>query len=107
MRESSRGEEVPREGMPSVPADGGRPVRLLARIGAGLTFLLVLAGALVTSKDAGLSVPDWPTTYGYNMFTYPPSKMTGGILYEHSHRLLGALVGVCTLALLVAVLRRE
>ena len=63
------------------------------------TFVLILVGGLVTNTGAALAVPDWPTTFGYNMFLYPPSKMVGGILYEHSHRLLGAAVGVLTIAL--------
>lgn len=41
-------------------------------------------GALVTSNDAGLAVPDWPNTFGHNMFLYPPSKWVGGIFYEHA-----------------------
>ena len=61
------------------------------------TFPLLFIGGLVTSKGAGLAVPDWPTTFGYNMFLYPWSKMVGGIFYEHSHRLVGSLVGLCTI----------
>ena len=71
----------------------------LAVITAGATFLLILAGGLVTNTGAGLAVPDWPTTFGYNMFLYPWSKMVGGIFYEHSHRLIGSAVGLLTLAL--------
>jgi heme a synthase len=63
------------------------------------TFVLILAGGLVTNTGAALAVPDWPTTFGHNMFLYPPSKMVGGILYEHSHRLLGATVGILTIGL--------
>jgi cytochrome c oxidase assembly protein subunit 15 len=63
------------------------------------TFALILLGGLVTNTGAALAVPDWPTTFGHNMFLYPWSGMVGGILYEHSHRLLGALVGLLTLAL--------
>jgi cytochrome c oxidase assembly protein subunit 15 len=66
---------------------------------AGCTVLLVLAGSLVTSTASGLSVPDWPTTYGWNMFTFPPSKWVGGILYEHGHRLIASSVGVLTIVL--------
>jgi len=66
---------------------------------AGCTVLLVLAGSLVTSTDSGLSVPDWPTTYGWNMFTFPLSKMVGGIRYEHGHRLIASTVGFLTLVL--------
>ena len=71
----------------------------LALITAGATFLLILAGGVVTTTGAGMAVPDWPTTFGYNMFLYPWAKMTGGILYEHSHRLIGSLVGLLTLTL--------
>src|SRR5690349_3101951 len=70
-----------------------------AKFVAGCTVLLVLAGSLVTSTDSGLSVPDWPTTYGWNMFTFPLSKMVGGIRYEHSHRLIASSVGFLTIAL--------
>src|SRR4029453_11339574 len=66
---------------------------------AGCTVLLVLAGSLVTSTESGLSVPDWPTTYSYNMFTFPPSKWVGGILYEHGHRLIASSVGFLTIVL--------
>ena len=66
---------------------------------AGCTVLLVLAGSLVTSHAAGLSVPDWPTSYGYNMFTFPPSKWVANILYEHGHRLIASGVGFLTIAL--------
>jgi len=75
----------------------------LALVTAGATFLLLLAGGLVTTTGAGLAVPDWPTTFGYNMFTYPWSKMVGGIFYEHSHRLLGSVVGLLTILLAVAL----
>lgn len=60
------------------------------------TFVLILFGGLVTNTGAALAVPDWPTTFGYNMFLFPLSKMVGGIFYEHSHRLVGALVGLLT-----------
>ena len=63
------------------------------------TFALILFGGLVTNTGAALAVPDWPTTFGHNMFFYPWSQMVGGIFYEHSHRLLGAVVGVLTLVL--------
>src|SRR5215471_18598440 len=72
-----------------------------AKFVAGFTVLLVLAGSLVTSTDSGLSVPDWPTTYGWNMFTFPPSKWVGGILYEHGHRLIASTVGFLTILLAV------
>ena len=79
----------------------------LARLTAGATFLLIVIGGIVTSTDSGLAVPDWPTTFGYNMFLYPLSEMIGGILYEHSHRLMGSLVGILTVALFVFILARD
>ncbi len=65
------------------------------------TFLLIGLGGLVTSHEAGMSVPDWPTTYGYNMFLFPVDKWIGGIFYEHSHRLLASGVGFLTTILAV------
>jgi cytochrome c oxidase assembly protein subunit 15 len=63
------------------------------------TFPLIFLGGLVTSHHAGMSVPDWPNSYGYNMFLFPPSQWTGGILFEHTHRLLGTVVGFCATVL--------
>jgi cytochrome c oxidase assembly protein subunit 15 len=71
------------------------------------TFPLLFVGGLVTSTGSALAVPDWPTTFGYNMFLYPLSGMVGGILYEHSHRLLGALVGFLTIILTLWLWLRE
>jgi heme a synthase len=68
---------------------------------AACTVLLILAGSLVTSHDAGLSVPDWPTSYGWNMFTFPPSMWVANILYEHGHRLIASSVGFLTIILAV------
>ena len=65
------------------------------------TVLLILAGSLVTSHDAGLSVPDWPTSYGWNMFTFPPRMWVANILYEHGHRLIASTVGFLTIVLAV------
>ena len=65
----------------------------------GATFILLVIGGLVSSKGVGMAVPDWPTTFGENMFTFPFSKMVGGIFYEHSHRLMGSLVGFLTIGL--------
>src|SRR5262245_40389445 len=73
----------------------------------GCTVLLLLAGSLVTSTGSGLSVPDWPTTYGWNMFTFPPSMWVGGILYEHGHRLIASTVGFLTIILAVWLWRAE
>jgi heme a synthase len=74
----------------------------LAVVLACATLPLLFIGGLVTSKGAGLAVPDWPTTFGYNMFLYPWSKMVGNIFYEHSHRLVASGVGLLTIALALA-----
>ncbi len=73
------------------------------------TLLLISIGGLVTGFRAGMAVPDWPNTYGSNMFFYPLAKMTGGVFYEHAHRLLGSLVGLTTLvlAILLSIHRRS
>src|SRR5436305_10649444 len=63
------------------------------------TFPLIFMGGLVTSHQAGMSVPDWPNSYGYNMFLFPPSLWIGGILYEHTHRLMGTVVGFLSVLL--------
>ncbi len=69
---------------------------------AACTFLLLVAGALVTSNDAGLAVPDWPLSYGSMA---PP--MVGGIFYEHSHRVVATFVGILTIVLAVWLWRSE
>jgi cytochrome c oxidase assembly protein subunit 15 len=74
------------------------------------TFPLIWVGGLVTTYDAGMAVPDWPTTYGYNLFSYPWTTWVAGpwdLFIEHGHRLLGALVGMLTIALTVAVFFRD
>ena len=55
----------------------------------------------MTSNDAGLAVPDWPTTFGENMFLYPVSKWVGNVFFEHAHRLWGAAVGMMTIAVVM------
>jgi len=72
-----------------------------ALLTAAATLGLIILGGLVTSRGVGMAVPDWPNTYGYNMFLFPVSKWIGGILYEHSHRLMAALVGLLTTVLAV------
>jgi len=76
-------------------------------VAAVATLLLVVVGGLVTSKQAGLAVVDWPNSFGYNMFLYPLSRMSGGVYYEHAHRLFGSLVGLTTLVLAVHLHRVE
>ncbi|MEK7209837.1 MAG: COX15/CtaA family protein [Candidatus Binatota bacterium] len=77
----------------------GLRVHRLALLTAVATLLLLFIGGLVTSKGAGLAVPDWPTTFGHNMFLYPWSEMIGDIFYEHSHRLVASGVGLLTILL--------
>jgi len=62
------------------------------------TLALIAVGGLVTSHGVGMAVPDWPNSYGYNMFAFPFSKWVGGIFYEHSHRLIATVVGVLVVA---------
>ena len=84
-----------------------RTLHILALLTALATFPLIFMGGLVTSHGAGMSVPDWPNSYGYNMFTFPPSKWVGGIFYEHTHRLMGTVVGMLSIALVIAAYRLE
>jgi len=79
----------------------------LALLTAISTLPLLFIGGLVTTKGAGLAVPDWPTTFGYNPFLYPWSLMVGNIFYEHSHRLIASAVGLLTVLLTVALWRGE
>ena len=74
---------------------------------ATATFLLLGSGGMVTSHEAGMSVPDWPNTYGYNMFWFPVSKWVGGIFYEHTHRLLASGIGLLTTVLAVWLWLRD
>lgn len=86
--------------MPAEP----RPQPGLSRFAAFTalaTLGLIALGGLVTSHGAGMAVPDWPTTYGYNMFLFPISQWVGGIFYEHTHRLWASGVGFLTILLAV------
>ncbi len=74
-------------------------VRRLSKLLVISTLLLIFTGALVKSHEVGLSVPDWPTSYGYQMFAFPLSDMIGGIFYEHGHRMIATMVGLMTLIL--------
>jgi len=65
------------------------------------TLVLICSGGLVTSKGVGLAVPDWPETYGYNMFAFPISRWVGGVFYEHTHRLIASGVGLLTFGMTV------
>jgi len=75
-----------------------RNLHRFAMFTACATLLLIVAGALVTSNDAGLSVPDWPTTFGS---FYKMPRMVGGVKYEHGHRMIAEFVGLLTIVLAV------
>src|SRR5438105_3239205 len=81
------------------PLPEGEGLHRFALFTACCTAVLIFLGGLVTSTESGLSVPDWPTTYGWNMFTFPFSKWVGGIFFEHSHRLMASFVGFLTVIL--------
>jgi cytochrome c oxidase assembly protein subunit 15 len=74
---------------------------------AASTAALIFAGGLVTSTGSGLSVPDWPNTYGWFMWAFPVSKMVGGIFYEHLHRLIASTVGFLIVILAIWLARAE
>jgi len=81
-----------------------RPLHRFAVLLACWTFLLVIAGALVTSNDAGLSVPDWPTSFG-SLYKIP--KLVGGVKFEHTHRMIAQVAGLLTIILAVWTWRSE
>jgi cytochrome c oxidase assembly protein subunit 15 len=80
---------------------------LFSLIVAAATAVLIFAGGMVTSTGSGLSVPDWPNTYGWFMWTFPLEKMVGGIFYEHTHRLIASTVGFLILVLAFWLWRAE
>jgi cytochrome c oxidase assembly protein subunit 15 len=81
-----------------------RRLHRFAVILACWTFLLIVAGALVTSNDAGLSVPDWPTSFG-SLYKIP--KLVGGVKFEHTHRMIAQVAGLLTIILAVWTGRAE
>ena len=72
-------------------------LRVFSKLTVLSTLFLIFVGALVKSHEVGLSVPDWPTTYGKQMFAFPLSDMVGGIFYEHGHRIVATIVGFFTM----------
>lgn len=87
-----------------IPPQAPSPwLRRYATFLALATLGLIGLGGLVTSHGAGMAVPDWPTTYGYNMFLFPISQWVGGIFYEHTHRLYASAVGLLTVILALAL----
>ena len=87
-----------------------RTVHRLAVVLVCLVWPLIWIGGLVTTYDAGMAVPDWPNTYGSNLFLYPVSTWVFGpfdLFIEHGHRLLASLVGLISIVMLVAAIRSE
>ncbi len=91
--------------------DGYRPwPHRWALLVAWTTFPLIWVGGLVTTYDAGMAVPDWPGTFGYNLFLYPWQTWLFGpwdLFLEHKHRLLASLVGFLTIGLVIVVYRQD
>lgn len=87
-----------------------RGLHRLAVLAVCLVWPLIWVGGLVTTYDAGMAVPDWPATYGYNLFLYPYDTWLLGpfdLFIEHGHRLLGALVGLVAIGIVILAYRRE
>jgi cytochrome c oxidase assembly protein subunit 15 len=88
----------------SIATPYNRGLHRFAVVLACWTFLLIIAGALVTSNDAGLSVPDWPTSFGS---WYKIPKLVGGVKFEHTHRMIAQVAGLLTIILAVWTWRAE
>ncbi len=94
---------------PEHPLPSRWPHRIAIAL-AAVVFPLIWVGGLVTTYDAGMAVPDWPGTYGYNMFLYPVETWITGpfdLLVEHGHRLLGSLSGFIAIALVIVTWKTE
>jgi heme a synthase len=105
---AQRGSCVPRVSrsfhLKSLATPYNRAHHNFAVLTACATFVLIIAGALVTSNDAGLSVPDWPTTFGS---IYKMPHMVGGVKFEHGHRMVAEFVGLLTIVLAIWTWRVE
>ena len=88
----------------SVSTPYNRALHRFALFTAAATFMLIIAGALVTSNDAGLSVPDWPTSFG-SLYKMP--HMVGGVRFEHTHRMVAEFVGLLTIVLAIWTWRSD
>ena len=88
----------------AIAAPYNRGLHRFAVVLACWTFLLIIAGALVTSNDAGLSVPDWPTSFG-SLYKIP--KLVGGVKFEHTHRMIAQGAGLLTIILAIWTWRSE
>lgn len=89
--------------MSSLPVSSPAGPRVFARLLAVVTCVLLVVGGLVTTYRVGMAVTDWPTTFGYSMFSYPLDQMveSWGVTVEHSHRMLGSIVGLLSLLLVL------
>ncbi|MGD9688611.1 MAG: COX15/CtaA family protein [Phycisphaerales bacterium] len=83
------------------------PLPRFALVAALAVAPLLLVGGLVTGTKSGMAVPDWPSSYSANMFLFPLSMMTGGVFYEHAHRLFGSFVGLTFLTLALWTIAAE
>lgn len=88
----------------AVPIRFHRGLHRFAIVLSSCIFVLIVAGALVTSEDAGLSVPDWPTSFG-SIYKIPP--MVGGVKFEHTHRMIAEGVGLLTILFCIAVFLKD
>lgn len=84
---------------PHVHTVRSKALQRFAWITVALVVLLIFFGGQVKSTNSGLSVPDWPNTYGHFMFSFPLDRMIGGIFWEHSHRMIASIVGLLTFGL--------
>lgn len=92
------------------PSNSSRWTHRVAWMLCGVTFPLLWVGGLVTTTKAGMAVPDWPGTYGFNLFLYPWQSWLFGpwdLFIEHGHRLLGSLAGLLTILLAVLLWRHD
>lgn len=101
------GAAIGRRGFDAAQPWRASPTGFFSLVAAATVFVLIVTGGLVTGMEAGLAVPDWPNSFGHNMLLYPLSEMTGGIFYEHAHRLYGMLVGLTAITLLVLVFKHD
>ena len=81
--------------------DYSRAAHWFALLATAFTWPLLFVGGLVTTYKVGMAVPDWPTTFGMNMFLYDMTRAPWGVFGEHTHRLYGAAVGLFTILLMV------
>jgi heme a synthase len=100
----THGSRIKEHSTKAIATPHNRRLHAFAVFTACVTLLLIVAGALVTSNDAGLSVPDWPTTFGS---FYKMPHMVGGVKFEHGHRMVAEFVGLLTIVLAVWTWRAE